>query len=133
MSNMKACLLVVEDYEDTLNAIVRLLKVNGYRVAGARGFKEARTLAAFGECDALISDVEDRGGSDPIRDPKSRYGPRTIALCGQALGEDVSQARRAGLDKGVGKLDKLFVKPFDPDRLLKAVAQLSPATRAVLM
>jgi len=91
-------ILLVEDHEDTLRVIARLLKRLGYAVMTARGVGEARDLASRERFDLLVSDIglPDGSGLDIMREIRDRQGVRGIALSGFGQDEDIARSREAG-------------------------------------
>ena len=105
-------ILLVEDHEDTLRVIARLLKRLGYAVTTARGVVEALGLASRERFDLLVSDIglPDGSGLDIMREIRDRQGVRGIALSGFGQDADIARSREAGFE------DHL-VKPVDFDAL----------------
>jgi CheY-like chemotaxis protein len=101
-------ILLVEDHEDTLRVISRLLERAGYTVRAARSVGEALKLAGGERFDLLVCDLNlpDGSGLEVMRSLKDRYGLRGIALSGFGREADIQRSRQAGFD------DHL-VKPVD--------------------
>jgi len=113
-------ILLVEDHEDTLRIIARLLERQGYTVRPARSVSEALDLAAGERFDLLVSDLNlpDGSGHDVMRFVKERYGLRGIALSGFGREVDIQRSRDAGFQAHL-------VKPVDIQvlsRKIEAVA-----------
>lgn len=108
-------LLLVEDHEDTIEILARLLQSAGYEVTAARTVAEALAAAASAPFDLLISDIglPDASGLDLMRQIRDRFGIPGIALSGYGMEEDISQSRDAGF------VDHI-VKPINLEHL-KAV------------
>ena len=97
--------LVVEDDDDTLDMLQRLLVHHGYAVYAARSALEAVGLAGRNKCDVVLSDVGMSGhdGLELMRVLKRRYGLKGIAVSGYAAEADLSAAKAAGFDRHVAK------------------------------
>lgn len=90
--------MLVEDHEDTLRIIARLLERLGYTVRRARSVGEALDLAVGERFDLLVSDLNlpDGSGHDVMRFVKERYGLRGIALSGFGREVDIQRSHDAG-------------------------------------
>lgn len=110
-------LLLVEDHESTLQALVRLLKRDGHEVKTASTAEAALQAAAGGPCDLVISDLglPDGSGLELMHQLRTTYGLEGIALSGYGMGADRARSRAAGF---VAHL----VKPVNIGELRKAVA-----------
>ncbi len=110
--------LLVEDHEDTAEAMADLLRASGHRVTVAGSIGEAlavvETAAAplseegprnGGPIDLVVSDLglPDGSGCDLMRVLAGRYGLRGIALSGYGMDEDVRQSREAGFERHLTK------------------------------
>jgi hypothetical protein len=113
-------ILIVEDHEDSAEALTRLLRHAGHTVATARTFADATALAAGQPLlDLLISDISlpDGNGCELLRWLREQRGGTdlpAIALTGH--GEE----HWADACKGAGYRD-LMVKPVAYEQLLAAV------------
>lgn len=110
-------ILLVDDHDDTLRILSRLLQKWGYSVTTAGSVQTALTLAAQQKFDLLISDLglPDGSGLEIMEQVKSRYGLRGVALSGFGTEEDIQASRDAGFEEH-------FVKPVsfpDLQRILK--------------
>src|SRR5579859_7881080 len=94
------CVLVADDDADTLKLMALLLERHGCDVRAASTFQEAQELAKRGQCELLISDIAlaEDSGLELMRDLKSRYGIKGIAISGHIDPEDVREAKVAGFD-----------------------------------
>ena len=115
--------LLVEDSEDTREAFVRLLSLEGAVVAAAENAREAAELAVTMEFDVLLTDLglPDISGDALITTvlATARRRPRVVVVTG--YGEPyVSRARAAGADV-------VLVKPVMWNRLLQHLAEARPA------
>jgi CheY-like chemotaxis protein/two-component sensor histidine kinase len=98
-------LLLVEDHEDTLRIMVRLLRAYGYTVSPASTVAEAVSLAETEKFDLLISDLglPDGSGLDVIRHIKAKQHIPGIALSGFGMDEDIIKSKAAGFDHHMTK------------------------------
>ncbi|MEM5387832.1 ATP-binding protein [Paraburkholderia phymatum] len=112
--------LLVEDDDDTLEALAITLQLESARVQTARSAKEARKTIMRDPPDVIVSDLTMPGesGYDLIRGLR-QDGIRTpaVALSGHVKTEDQQKARDAGFDDYLGK-------PVDPAHLLEVVTKL---------
>jgi CheY-like chemotaxis protein len=99
-------ILLVDDAEDTLQPLARLLTMCGYHVRLARNAAEALdALASPDPVDLVISDLglPDRSGTDLMRDVKARLPVRGIALTGYTEEQAVRDCKSAGFDRHLAK------------------------------
>jgi CheY-like chemotaxis protein len=115
------CILVADDHEDSLNAVARLLRMNGHTVYTARTAQEARDLAAARRCDLFIGDIglPDESGLGLMRELRESYRLKGIAVSGYTERQDVTDALAAGFDRHIAK-------PVSYPDLLAAVEELAP-------
>jgi CheY-like chemotaxis protein len=116
----KACILVVDDRDDELLALARLLALSGYDVRLARSVGEAVAVASGAEpLDLLVSDVglPDGNGRDLMRQLRARLGLKGIAVSGYATTTDARRSRAAGFDRHLNK-------PLVYEDLLKAITDV---------
>ncbi|HEX4441055.1 MAG TPA: MASE1 domain-containing protein [Thermoanaerobaculia bacterium] len=108
--------LLVEDHADTADAARELLNDISCEVVAAGSLSEALEAAGVQTFDLVLSDLglPDGSGLDLMRDLRTRYGLRGIALTGFGMEEDIRRSREAGF------VDHL-VKPITFDRLSRAV------------
>jgi two-component system CheB/CheR fusion protein len=121
----RGCVLVVDDHEDTLRYLLRLLSMSGYAARGANSFGEAVCLATREPCNLLISDVSlpDGSGLDLLPALRRHYEDvRGIALTGHGGADVASAARDAGYDA-------YLVKPVMFDKLLAAMRAIEHVPR----
>ena len=111
--------LLVDDHDDTLTALRRLLAHNGYGVAAAHNADEAMRLAHANKCDLLISDVNlpAEDGLGLMRQLKREYGLKGIAVSGYTAESDVSAALAAGFER-------YMAKPVEFPKLMSAIKEL---------
>jgi signal transduction histidine kinase/CheY-like chemotaxis protein len=115
-------ILLVEDHEDTAEAMADLLGVRGHQVTVARSLAEARAAAAESTFDLLVSDLglPDGSGNELMREFSARYGLRGIALSGYGMEEDLRKSREAGFKRHL-------IKPVSPQALEAAIQQVAGA------
>ena len=105
-------ILLVDDHVDTARAMGRLLKRWGCDVQTADSVASALKAADALKFDVLISDIglPDGSGLDLIRQLKSRYPVKGIAVSGFGMEEDLNSSRSAGFSEHL-------VKPVDLGQL----------------
>jgi signal transduction histidine kinase len=98
-------LLLVDDHEQTLRVLSRLLRKRGHKVATADSVQAALNLLEGERFDALISDIglPDGTGCDVMRAAKKRQALRGIALSGFGMEEDIRRSKEAGFDHHLTK------------------------------
>jgi PAS domain S-box-containing protein len=100
-------ILLVEDHEDTADAMAELLREMGHQVTVAHSV--AAGLAAAertgGSIDLVLSDLglPDGTGLDLMTELHGRYGVKGIALSGYGMEEDVRRSLEAGFDRHLTK------------------------------
>jgi nitrogen-specific signal transduction histidine kinase/ActR/RegA family two-component response regulator len=118
-------LLLVEDHEDTLTLMSRLLKRAKHDVTAVRSIGAAMECAAAARqpFDLVISDLglPDGSGHDLMRALRQMYHWPGIALSGFGAAEDVATSREAGFALHL-------TKPVDFRRLEAAIEQVAGAT-----
>ena len=112
--------LVVDDHADTALVIGKLLGRYGHKVRTAGTVADALDLAGKEPFDVIVSDIglPDATGYELMKQIKSRYSMKGIAMSGYGLDEDLRKSREAGFSDHV-------VKPAN-------VAQLEQAIRRVV-
>jgi CheY-like chemotaxis protein len=90
--------LLVEDHPDTARVMGRLLGESGYLVSVAHSVASALEFEAAESFDLVISDIglPDATGDDLMRELKTPYGMRGIALSGYGMEDDLRRGREAG-------------------------------------
>ena len=98
-------ILLVEDHEDTLRVMATLLRRYGYDVRTAGTVHRALELAEQEHFDLLISDLglPDGSGLDVMREVKSHYRMKGIALSGFGMEEDLRRSMDAGFEQHLTK------------------------------
>ena len=111
-------ILVIEDHEDTADAMKVALGRLGHQVLLARTLEEARALAQQ-PFDVLISDVQlpDGSGLDLMRELSAQHPVKGIAMSGFGTESDVRRSREAGFHTHL-------VKPVDVHRVAEAIDAL---------
>ena len=117
----RARILLVDDHEDTLRVMCKLLRAGGHDVQGARGVREAVEWAEAHRFDLVISDVglADGSGLDLMRTLRALHGMTGIALTGYSSDEDRQRSYEAGFS---GHL----AKPVSPRDLEAVIGRLAP-------
>ncbi|MEO7167121.1 MAG: PAS domain S-box protein [Chthoniobacterales bacterium] len=115
-------ILVVEDHETTAAAMVRLLSRRGHAVRIAHSVKAALEIAAQNSFDVVLSDLglPDGNGFELMEELRDLHGLRGIALSGYGMELDQDRSLRSGF---IAHL----TKPVDLQRLLRALAEITPA------
>jgi CheY-like chemotaxis protein len=98
-------ILVVEDHDETLVVMRRLLSLSGYQVLTARDAREALAAASREKCDLVVSDVglPDQTGLQLMTQLRDLYSMKGIALSGFTSDDDVRDARQAGFAAHLSK------------------------------
>jgi DNA-binding response OmpR family regulator len=114
-----AAILLVDDHEDTVRVLQKLLRMSGFEVRVARTAGEALEVAAECPCDLVVSDVglPDRSGLELVGELKRRCGLKAVALSGFTDAADAKAAVAAGFDAHLKK-------PVHFDELLGTVRRL---------
>ena len=119
----KACILVVDDHDDTLRSMKMLLRRLGYEVLAAENMTDALRIAEEQHFDILLSDIglPDGNGLELLKKIRARRNVPALALSGFGMDEDIDRSREAGF------ADHL-TKPVSIDRLQAAISQLEAET-----
>jgi CheY-like chemotaxis protein len=98
-------ILLVEDHEDTLRVMARMLRKFGHNVKTAATVKSALDLSEGEQFDLLVSDIglPDGSGLDIMRQLKAQKRLRGIALSGFGQDEDFRRSREAGFEQHLTK------------------------------
>jgi signal transduction histidine kinase/CheY-like chemotaxis protein len=112
--------LVVEDHRDTAEVLSRLLRASGYAVKTAHTAAAALELAAAEPFEVIVSDIglPDKTGYDLMREIKSRYPTKGIAMSGYGMDEDLRRSREAGFSDHI-------VKPANAAQLERSIRRLA--------
>ena len=112
-------MLVVEDQEDSLLPLCRLLKLDGHHVESVTTAREARYLTDAERYDLLLIDLglPDISGLDLMRQLKQQYNLRAIAVSGHS---DINEAELA--DAG---FVRMLSKPLGYDTVKTAIEEFN--------
>jgi CheY-like chemotaxis protein len=110
-------ILLVEDHDDTRTTLMQLLGRRGHSVTGAATVNAARTLAADGAYDLVISDLglPDGDGHQLMSELHRAYGLTGIALSGYGMDDDIARSHASGFFMHL-------TKPIDIKVLSAAIA-----------
>ena len=114
-------IVVVEDNADSREVLRLLLEIEGYVVHGAGDGSAGVDAIVNLQPDVALVDVglPDLDGYEVARRARREApGTRLIALTGYGQPDDLSRSAAAGFDAHV-------VKPVDPTRLLRLIAESS--------
>jgi CheY-like chemotaxis protein len=113
-------ILLVEDHNETLTALSKLLRLSGHDVQTATCADEAMAACAKYPCDLLVSDIglPDRSGADLMRDLRAMYPVRGIAMT--AFGE--AHMAEACFEAG---FSRHITKPVAFSELLEAIKEVT--------
>jgi len=117
-------ILVVDDHEDTRDALKRLLRRKGYVVEVAHDVASALQVACAGSFDLLISDIglPDGSGVDLMLKLKDHCPLPGIALSGFGMEQDIHRSREAGFVEHL-------TKPLNVDQLEKVIRKIRSQAR----
>jgi CheY-like chemotaxis protein len=112
-------ILVVDDHQDTVAILERILTKDGHAVKTAEGYYEAVALAQGERFDLLVTDIglPERDGCELLAEIRAHYPIRAIALTGYGMADEVKRIREAGFDE-------CLLKPSGLERLRSAVRGL---------
>jgi CheY-like chemotaxis protein len=128
MSTGSGRILVVDDYRDSADMLVAMLRLEGYEVAAAYGGVEAIEVARAFQPELVILDISmpevDGYRTAAMLRQERQEGSRLFLVAHTALaGRDVSQrCRQAGFDEQLAK-------PVDPEKLIALVESISGPPR----
>jgi signal transduction histidine kinase len=110
-------ILVVDDHEDSLRALMRHLSRRSMEPHGARTVAEAVEIAGKESFHLLLSDIDlpDGTGMDLLKQVHAKQNIPAIALSGFGTAEDVKRSREAGFVMHL-------TKPIGVDRVLEAIS-----------
>jgi CheY-like chemotaxis protein len=110
-------LLLVEDHEDTVDLMSRLLKARGHAVVVARTVGEAREQCREGRFDLVVTDIQFRDGTgwELMSEVFGPSGVPAVALSGHGSPDDLARSREAGFAAHL-------TKPVAIEALEKAIA-----------
>jgi two-component system, chemotaxis family, CheB/CheR fusion protein len=113
-------ILVVEDHNDTLEALSRLLNHFGHEVATADDARSALEMINSRQFDVVLCDIAlpDGNGYDVIAEAKRKGTLKAVALSGFAARDDIDRGREAGFDFHL-------TKPVDFHELRSVLGQIA--------
>lgn len=116
-------ILIVDDDQDTLNALSRLVASEGFTTASATSLVEARQLIAKQQPDVVLLDLvlPDGDGMDLFQDVESRRSIEIVLITGHASIETSVQALR------LGAADYL-IKPINVTQLRSVLSRIARPT-----
>ena len=123
MKNNTLKFFVVENHEDTLDAIRMFLEVQGHSVVVAPDMKTALKLAPETAFDVLISDIglPDGDGWELMKRLRDQIpGLKAIAMSGYGMRADLDRSKTAGFSAHL-------IKPFGPVELNTALKKVMGA------
>ncbi|MGA8654791.1 MAG: response regulator [Chthoniobacterales bacterium] len=112
-------ILVVEDHADTALVLIKLLSGFGHRVKTAGSAAAALELAAKEPFELVICDIglPDSSGYELMKEIKSRYPMKGIAMSGYGMDKDLQKSREAGFSDHI-------VKPANVAQLERSIRWL---------
>src|SRR5262245_18466808 len=111
---------VVENHQDTLDALKMFLEAQGHAVEAAPDMKSALKLAPKTKFDLLISDIglPDGDGWELLRKLREQMPHlKAIAMSGYGMRSDLDRSRAAGFSAHL-------IKPFGPAELDAALKKV---------
>src|SRR4051812_47387099 len=111
---------VVENHQDTLDAIKMFLEAQGHTVTAARDVKSALKLAPKTAFDVLIGDIglPDGDGWELLKQLREKMPDvKAIAMSGYGMRADLEKSKVAGYGAHI-------VKPFGPNELAAALKKV---------
>jgi two-component system, chemotaxis family, CheB/CheR fusion protein len=113
-------ILVVEDHNDTLEALSRLLNHFGHEISIAGDARSALDLINSKEFDVVLCDIAlpDGNGYDVIAEAKRKRPVKAVALSAFAARDDIERGRKAGFDFHLAK-------PVDFHELRSVLGQIA--------
>lgn len=111
---------VVENHQDTLDAIKMFLETQGHSVETALDMKSALKLAPKTKFDVLISDIglPDGDGWELMRKLRNQIpNLKGIAMSGYGMRADLEKSKQAGFEGHI-------IKPFGPVELNAALKKV---------
>jgi two-component system, chemotaxis family, CheB/CheR fusion protein len=113
-------ILIVEDHNDTLEALSRLLSHFGHEISVADRAENAINIINSKQFDVLLCDIAlpDGSGYDVIAAAKKKHPVKAVALTGFGGTEDVERGKKAGFDFHL-------TKPVDFHELRAVLGQIA--------
>jgi len=96
---------VVEDHNDTLQALSRLLSHFGHEISLADTAQSALNTIDSKEFDVVLCDIAlpDGNGYDVVAQAKRKRPVKAVALTGFSASEDIERGKEAGFDFHLAK------------------------------
>ena len=113
-------ILVVEDHNDTLQALSRLLSHFGHEISLADRAQNALDMINSKEFDVVLCDIAlpDGNGYDVVAQAKRKRPVKAVALTGFSASEDIERGKKAGFDFHL-------TKPVDFHELRAVLGQIA--------
>lgn len=110
---------VVENHQDTLDAIRMFLEAQGHKVETAPDMASALKLAPQTPFDVLISDIglPDGDGWELMKQLRAQMPLKAIAMSGYGMRADIERSKAAGFAAHL-------IKPFGPAELEAALQKV---------
>ena len=104
-SGKRLRILVVEDHNDTLQALSRLLSHFGHEISLADTAQSALNTIDSKEFDVVLCDIAlpDGNGYDVVAQAKRKRPVKAVALSGFSASEDIERGKEAGFDFHLAK------------------------------
>jgi CheY-like chemotaxis protein len=117
-TDVRATILIVEDHDDSRDAMGQIVTALGYRAVLARNGVEALSVLQGTWADLILCDVRMPGMdglafAKAVRSQPGRRAVKLVAVTGLSDEADATRLRKAGFDAHL-------VKPLDYDALLVA-------------
>jgi CheY-like chemotaxis protein len=121
----KLKILFVEDHEDTVTIIERVLREAGYVVLNARSMASAIKAVNLEKFDVILSDISlpDGDGVGLLCALRQFSDAPAIALTGYGMPEDIERSRLAGFKKHL-------IKPISLETLLETITVVCTSEKA---
>lgn len=124
MKNNSLTFFVVENHQDTLDALRMFLEAQGHTVESATDMKTALAKARGAKFDVLISDIglPDGDGWELLKQLRDDMPDiKAIAMSGYGMKADLDRSKAAGFAAHI-------IKPFGPAELDNAVKKVLAAS-----
>ena len=119
-SGKRLRILVVEDHNDTLQALSRLLCHFGHEISLADTAQSALNAIDSKEFDVVLCDIAlpDGNGYDVVAEAKRKRPVKAVALTGFSATDDIKRGQQAGFDFHL-------TKPVDFHELRAVLGQIA--------
>src|SRR6266536_5010970 len=119
-SGKRLRILVVEDHNDTLQALSRLLSHFGHEISLADTAQSALNTIDSKEFDVVLCDIAlpDGNGYDVVAQAKRKRPVKAVALTGFSTTADIKRSQQAGFDF-------YLTKPVDFHELRAVLVQIA--------